>query len=361
MPEVPLKTSRIRTLTFAEAIREATEQAMTRDEGTIIMGLGVPDPKGIFGTTLGLKEQFGNERVMDMPASENGMTGIAIGAALNGLRPIMTHQRVDFALLALEQIINQAAKWHYMFDGKSKVPLVIRMIIGRGWGQGPQHSQSLQSFFAHVPGLKVVMPFSPHDAKGLLLASIEDDNPVIFLEHRWLHNLTGPVPEDYYTVPLGIAEIKRPGKDITIASVSHMTYEALRAAAVLDSGGISVEVIDIRSLKPLDAACIVASLKKTGRLMVLDTGWKTCGFAGEIVALAAEQCLSSLRSPPIRITLPEYPLPTSPALSCNYYPGLRQIVQKGLTLMGEADLRLEIPDSDRIPHDVPDLGFKGPF
>lgn len=185
----------MRELKFTQAINEATALSMEADPRVQIMGLGVPDPTGIFGTTTGLQARFGSERVTDLPTSENAMTGVAIGCALAGMRPILTHQRVDFAVLTMEQIVNQAAKWHYMFGGRMRVPLVIRMIIGRGWGQGPQHSQSLQAWFAHVPGLKVVMPTSPHDVKGLLISAIEDDSPVVILEHRWLYNFSGPVPE----------------------------------------------------------------------------------------------------------------------------------------------------------------------
>ena len=187
-----------RELKFYQAINEAIDTCMAGDPSVYVMGLGTPDPKGVFGTTLGLAQKYGAERVMDIPTSENGMTGVAIGSALVGMRPIIVHQRIDFALLSIEQIVNQAAKWHYMFGGQMQVPLVIRMIIGRGWGQGPQHSQSLQAWFAHVPGLKVVMPSTPYDAKGLLISSIEDNSPVVFIEHRWLYNIAGNVPEGSY-------------------------------------------------------------------------------------------------------------------------------------------------------------------
>ncbi|HEY9765762.1 MAG TPA: alpha-ketoacid dehydrogenase subunit beta, partial [Chroococcales cyanobacterium] len=218
-----------RELTYSQAINEALDQALERDPSVYLIGEGVPDPKGIFGTTLGLQEKFGSARVMDMPLSENGMTGVAVGSALMGLRPVMVHQRLDFALLALDQIVNHAAKWHYMFAGQQSVPLVIRLILGRGWGQGPQHSQSLHSWFAHIPGLKVVMPTTPHDAKGLLMKSIEDDNPVIFIEHRWLHDIKGEVPTEPYGVALGSCRVAREGKDLTIVSASYMTLEALKA------------------------------------------------------------------------------------------------------------------------------------
>lgn len=350
-----------RELKFFQAINEAIDLCMTNDPAVYIMGLGVPDPKGIFGSTLGLREKYGSERVMDMPASENGMTGMAIGSALVGMRPIMTHQRIDFALLSIEQIVNQAANWHYMFGGQMSIPLVIRMIIGRGWGQGAQHSQSLQAWFAHVPGLKVVMPATPHDAKGLLIASIEDNNPVIFIEHRWLYNITGHVPEGAYRVPLGRARVIMEGRDVTIAATSYMTVEALRAAEILAEGGVSAEVVDIRTLKPLDETLILESVHKTGHLIVADTGWKTVGFGAEVVARVAEDALGDLKSPPRRMALPDCPTPTTPALANHYYPRAVHIVATARRMLG---LNADDPISHAtisVPLDVPDTSFTGPF
>ena len=350
-----------RELKFFQAINEAIDLCMAKDPTVYIMGLGVPDPKGIFGSTLGLQQKYGGTRVMEMPTSENGMTGVAIGSALVGMRPILTHQRIDFAVLAMEQIVNQAAQWHYMFGGQMGVPLVIRMIIGRGWGQGTQHSQSLQAWFAHVPGLKVVMPTTPHDAKGLLIASIEDNNPVIFIEHRWLYNITGHVPEGVYRVPLGQARVVREGEDVTIAGTSYMTLEALRAAEMLAEDGIKAEVIDIRTLKPLDEELILESVRKTGRLIVADTGWKTVGFSAEIVARIAEEAFTDLRSPPRRVALPDCPSPTTPALANHYYPRAVHIVATAKRMLG---LSADIPAQHLItsvPLDVPDMSFTGPF
>ncbi len=350
-----------RELKFFQAINEAIDLCMAKDSAVYIMGLGVPDPKGIFGSTLGLQQRYGNMRVMDMPASENGMTGVAIGSALVGMKPIMTHQRIDFALLAMEQIVNQAANWHYMFGGQMSVPLVIRMIIGRGWGQGPQHSQSLQAWFAHVPGLKVVMPTTPYDAKGLLITSIEDNNPVIFIEHRWLYNITGHVPERIYRVPLGQAKVVKEGDDLTIAATSYMTLEALRAAETLAESRIKAEVIDIRTLRPLDNALILESVRKTGRLIVADTGWRTGGFGAEIVAQVAEEALGDLKSPPRRVALPDCPTPTTPALANHYYPRADHIVVTARRMLG---LSAEEPVKDMttsVPLDVPDASFTGPF
>ncbi len=353
-----------RELKFFQAINEAIDLCMAKDPAVYIMGLGVPDPKGIFGSTLGLQQKYGNTRVLDIPASENSMTGIAIGSALVGMRPIMTHQRLDFALLAIEQIINQAAKWHYMFGGQMRVPLVIRMIIGRGWGQGPQHSQSLQAWFAHVPGLKVVMPTTPYDAKGLLISSIEDNNPVIFVEHRWLYNIVGDVPEGVYLVPIGKAKIVRSGKDITIASTSYMTLESIKASDILAKAGVSAEVVDIRTLKPLAEELILKSVKKTGRLIVVDSGHIIGGGGAEVAARVAEKAFYHLKCPIKRIGLPDCPTPTSPGLTKFYYPRASQIVtaiKNMLDLEGtKDDSEFELLD-ESIPPDVPDKYFTGPF
>ncbi|MBI4283917.1 MAG: alpha-ketoacid dehydrogenase subunit beta [Chloroflexi bacterium] len=353
-----------RELKFFQAINEAIDLCLAKDPTVYIMGLGVPDPKGIFGSTLGLQPKYGSMRVMDMPAAENGMTGVAIGSALVGMRPIMTHQRVDFALLALEQIVNQAANWHYMFGGQASVPLTIRMIIGRGWGQGAQHSQSLSSLFMHIPGLKVVLPATPYDAKGLLIASIEDNNPVIFMEHRWLYNTVGQVPEGVYRVPLGKANIIRKGEDITIVSTSYMTLESIKASDFLAKSGVGVEVVDIRSLKPLDEELILQSVRKTGRLIVADLGWRTAGAGAEILARVAENAFHDLKCPMKRIALPDVPTPTSPALARAYYPRAIQIVHAVKDMLGIArtqdDEEFELADS-AVPHDVPDDSFTGPF
>src|SRR3990167_9345153 len=248
------------SMTYTKAINDALHIAMDKDPKVICFGLGVDDPKRIFGTTDHLQERFGKDRVFDMPTSENGMTGIGVGASLTGYRPVMVHQRLDFFLLAMDQLVNSAAKWYYMFGGQCSVPLVIRLIIGRGWGQGPTHSQNLQAWFAHIPGLKVVMPAFPEDAKGLLLESIFDDNPVLFLEHRWLHNSEGRVPGGDYRVPIGSARIVRAGKDVTIISMSYMTVEALRAATYLEKYGISCELLDLRTIKPMDWGAIFTSV-----------------------------------------------------------------------------------------------------
>jgi len=349
-----------REIKYCQAINEALGICMQNDPNVYLIGLGVPDPKGIFGSTLGLLKKFGSQRVMDMPTSENGITGIAIGSALTGMRPIMTHQRIDFAILAMEQIVNQAAKWYYMFGGQASVPLVIRMIIGRGWGQGPHHSQSLQAWFAHIPGLKVVMPTTPYDVKGLMISSVEDNNPVIFIEHRWLYNISGIVPEGYYRTPIGVSRITREGKDLTIVATSYMTIEAMRAADLLRKEGIYVEVIDVRTLRPLDDTMIFESVQKTGRLIVADTGWQSFGVSAEIVARVAEKALHDLKYPPQRVALPETPSPTTFVLANQYFPTSRNI------LMTAKQMDLKIPDhllnAETPPLlDIPDSSFSGPF
>jgi len=334
---------------------------MAADPSVVVMGLGVPDPVGIFGTTLGLQDKYGAGRAMDMPLSENAMTGVCIGAAVNGMRPILTHQRLDFALVSMEQIVNQAAKWHYMFGGKVRIPLVIRMIIGRGWGQGPQHSQSLHAWFAHIPGLKVIMPTTAHDAKGMLISAIEDDNPVISLEHRWLYGIADTVPEEMYRTPIGKIRTLRQGADVTLVGCSYMSLEALRAADVLAGMGIDAEVIDLASLRPLDEQGILQSVRKTGRLVAIDGGGVSFGVTAEILALASEKGFSFLKQAPVRIGLPDHPAPTSPALADGFYPRDGDITAAVLKMFGRpVDERLFAAPTDRRL-DQPNPGFKGPF
>lgn len=349
-----------RMISYAEALREAQDYCLGAYPETYLMGLGVPDPKGIFGTTLGLKEQYGPERVFDIPLSENAMTGVALGSAITGMRPILTHQRVDFALVSIEQIVNQAAKWHYMFGGQMQAPLVIRMIIGRGWGQGPQHSQSLHAWFAHIPGLKVILPTTPYDAKGMLIAAVEDDNPVICLEHRWLYGIQDEVPAEPYRVPLDRARVVRPGTDITLIGLSYMTLECLRAAELLAGQGVAAEVIDLRSVRPIDSETLTTSVGKTGRVLTVDQAEARCGVAGEISALLTERLFARLRCAPGRLCLPDYPTPTSPALADGYYPLARDIAVAALHLLERPDnLPPATPLGRRL--DQPDASFRGPF
>ena len=356
-----------RIITAADAIREALDLALAQRQDTYLMGEGVADPSGIFGTTKGLVDVYGPERVIEMPVAENGLTGIAIGSALMGRRPIMTHQRIDFALLCLEQLFNTAAKSHYVTNGAHRVPLTVRMVIGRGWGQGPQHSQSLEAMFASIPGLKVVMPSTPADFKGMLLASIEDDNPVIFIEHRWLHYVSGDVPTGWQTAPLDGPKKIHDGDRATIVASSYMTLEALRAANALARRGCATEVFDLRVLRPLKLAPIIKSVRRTGRLIVCDTGWRTLGLGAEIVAQVVEEALEDLKRPPIRIALPDHPTPSALALAEVYYPGSAEIISAAQKLC-------DIPKADAaaareevialrqgVPIDKPDPAFKGPF
>lgn len=348
-------------ITFAKAINEAFAVALEKDPNVICYGLGVDDPKGVFGTTLGLQQAFGPERVFDMPTSENAMTGIGVGAALYGLRPVLTHQRLDFALLSLDQIVNNAAKWRFMFGGQRGVPLTVRMIIGRGWGQGPTHSQSLQAWFAHVPGLKVVMPATVEDAKGLLLSAIFDDDPVIFLEHRWLHNMRGEVPAGDYRTPIGKAKTLREGDDITVVAMSYMTIEALHAVDHLTQQGVHCDLIDLRSIRPIDWPAITGSVKRTGRLLVLDTGNLTGSVSGEIVARVTSDCWTSLKGSPERLAMPDFPEGTSPALTKGYHIRAEHIAEKVGAMLGRDVKHAVLAEQRKHPADVPGDWFTGPF
>jgi acetoin:2,6-dichlorophenolindophenol oxidoreductase subunit beta len=351
----------MRELGYTDAILEATDLSMKEDSSVIVVGLGVPDPKGSFGTTSGLQDKYGDHRVMDMPLAENGMTGIITGASLNGLRPILFHQRVEFALLSIDQIVNQAAKWFYMNAGQQNVPIVIRMVIGRGWGQGAQHSQSLESWFAHIPGLKVVMPSNAYDAKGLLISSIKDNNPVIFLEHRWLHNTIDNVPSKKYKVPIGKARVAREGGDLTIVAHSYMVLEAISCADVLETQGISIEVLDLRSIRPLDTESILNSVSKTGRLVVADNGWTNFGVSAEIISIVTENIFDKLLSAPDRIGINDSPSPSSMSLTQHFYPKAKNIAKLVCKSLGQnINLNLLFPESN-LPSDIPDSSFMGPF
>ena len=313
-----------RMLTYAEAIREATENEMTRDSSVMVLGIGVDDFKGIYGTTAGLVEKFGTGRVVDTPMSEDAMTGVAVGAALAGLRPIHVHIRMDFLLLAMNQLVNIAAKSRYMYGGEACVPIVVRAIIGRSWGQGAQHSQGLHSFFMHVPGLKVVAPNTPYDAKGCLIQSIRDDNPVVFVEHRLIHYQKGHVPEVDYTIPFGQARLLSEGSDITLVGISHMAVECLRAKRYLDDMDLRAEVIDPVSLSPLDIDTIFASVEKTGKLLVVDSAWTTCGASAEIMAQVTEH-LGYGKTECRRIGFSPVTCPTTKNLENCFYPDAEKI------------------------------------
>jgi len=351
-------------VTYAQALLEGTRQAMELDPNVIVIGEGVPDPGAIFGTTKGLLEQFGPRRVFDMPLSENGITGVCIGASFHGIRPILIHQRIDFALLSLDQIINNAAKWSYTFNGQKSVPLVIRMIIGRGWGQGPQHSQSLQALFAHIPGLKVVMPSSPSDAKALMISAVEDNNPVIFIEHRWLQNIVEKVPKDPYRTPIDKARLVREGEHLSLVAFSYMVTEAIRIADALKEFGIDIEVIDMRSLRPLDIASVSRSVRKTGKLICLDSATKVGSISSEIIRQVVENDWKYLDKAPISLGTPDHPVPTTHYLANRYYLEADQIARVIIDYLDAREVNAdELVEGLRrtMPLDKPFTEFSGPF
>ena len=346
----------MREITYAEALNEAMVQEMERDPNVFVFGIGAPDHKGIFGTTLGLPEKFGPERCFDTPIAEESMTGVGFGAALNGLRPIHVHIRVDFLLLAMNQIVNMISPYCYSTGGKKGVPFVIRAVVGRGWGQGAQHSKSVQSFFAHSPGIKVVLPTTPYDAKGLLIAAIRDDNPVIVIEHRWLYWQKGEVPENPYTINIGEGQIIRKGSDLTIVSTSWLNVEALHAANILSKNGIDVEVIDPRSLAPLDEKILIESVTKTGHCIIADNDWIPYGAGAEIAAIIAENCFRSLKTPIKRMGFAHTPCPTARHLENEFYPNAKSIIRavEKVLNVGKIDLSQE----EFYSHEK---RFKGPF
>lgn len=317
----------VRVRTYVEALREAQAMLLASDPRVFLLGEGIDDPGGVFGSTLGLARDFGSQRVMDTPLAENGMTGVAIGAAMAGMRPIFIHMRTDFLPMSMDQIVNHAAKIHTMTGGRTAVPLVVRSIIGRGWGSAAQHSQALHPLFLSVPGLRVVMPSTPYDAKGLLMASVEDDNPVIFMEHRWLYGLHGVVPEAAYTVPLGRGVVRRSGIDATVVAISAMVPEALRAARELEQQGLSTEVIDPRTLRPLDMDLILESVERTGRLVIADPACPMGGVGAEIACRVAESAPGLLRAPVRRVQFPDAAVPCSPMLEQAYFPGALDIIR----------------------------------
>lgn len=344
---------------FSEQINIAQAHALHEDQNMLAFGLGMDDPTGIFGTTEGLAESHGGHRVFDMPTAENAMTGIGIGAAIGGSRVLMTHQRLDFFLLAMDQLVNNAAKWHYMFDGKMQVPLTIRLILGRGWGQGPTHAQNLQSWFAHIPGLKVVVPSRTQHVASLLYQSIMDNNPVVFLEHRWLHGQTCDSADlcDFQT-PLKSIEKLQNGEHLTLIANSYMLLEVLKAADILKQAGINCDVLDVTCINPIDWQEIYQSVAKTGKVIICDCGHLTGSFSGEISARITEHCFAQLSSPPVRLALPDHPEPTSYGLTTDFYNSADDIVLKAGELLACA-----IPNSVTADnkHDVPGAWFKGPF
>jgi pyruvate/2-oxoglutarate/acetoin dehydrogenase E1 component len=317
----------MRELSYLEAVREGLRQAMQADEKVFLFGEDVGQYGGAFGVSLGLLEEFGPERVIDTPISELGIAGAITGAALVGMRPVGEIMFMDFITLASEQIVNQAAKIHFMFGGKTSVPWVLRTPMGSGTGAAAQHSQSLENWFVHVPGIKVVAPSSPYDAKGLLLQSIRDDNPVLFLEHKLLYKTKGPVPEEPYTLPLGKAEVKRAGRDLTILATSIMVKKALEAAEQLAAEGIEAEVVDPRTLKPLDEETLIGSVCKTGKVLIVHESAKTGGYGGELAAvIAGSQAFDYLEAPIVRLAGRDMPIPYNRNLEAHTVPQVEDIV-----------------------------------
>jgi len=294
---------------YIKAIAEALSEEMARDENVFVIGEDVGGPGGAFGATKGLLETFGERRVKDTPISESAIVGLAIGAAAQGLRPVAEIMFVDFLTVCMDQIVNQMAKMRYMFGGVYKLPVVIRAPCGGGLNAGPQHSQCLESWFAHVPGLKVVMPATPYDVKGLLKTSIRDDNPVLFIENKALYAMKGEIPEEEYLIPIGKADVKREGKDVTVVATSRMVHQALEAAKSLSNEGIEVEVIDLRTISPLDKETIFKSVEKTSKLVVTHEAVKAFGIGAEIAAMVCEEMIDCLDAPVLRVGAPFVPVP----------------------------------------------------
>ncbi len=312
-----------RIISYIQALREALAYKMETDPSVFLLGQGVDDPGGMFGVTKGFQELYGSQRIFDTPVSEEGMMGICNGAAMSGMRPVYFHNRPDFLLLAFNQIVNHGSKVHWMDNGLTTVPLVIWAAIGRGWGSGPQHSQAIQGLLLSVPGIKIVMPSTPYDAKGLMISAIEDNNPVIIIEHRWLMRCEGVVPEEHYSIPFGKGVYRLKGTDCTIVGTSHAIDLAWTAAKQLKKEkNIHAEVIDLRTLKPLDEAILLESLQKTGKLLIVDTGWAFGGASAEIGYIAAEKGFSFLKAPPKRIALPDGHSPAGNVLEQFFYPNV---------------------------------------
>ncbi len=354
------KLNKKNTKKFSKIINHTLHDLMKRNKKVVCFGLGINDPKGIFGTTLNLKKKFGSNRVFDMPISENAITGIALGLSLNNYIPIVTHQRLDFFLLAMDQLVNNLAKWKYMFSSKKKTTVIIRLIVGRGWGQGPTHSQSLQSWFVHIPGIKVLAPAFASDYKNLLNQSIKQPGPTIVIEHRWLHELDSKINKKRKKT--NIANILSKGKSITIITYSYSTIEILQLKEILNKSGVYFDHIDLCSLKPLNYDLIFKSVKKTGKLIILDNlSHNICSIGKDIISNLIEKDQNIFKISPKLLTLPDYPSPTSHYLTKNFY------VNKETILRNISEMtKIKIKDKNKINikklmHDVPNLSFNGPF
>lgn len=371
------KPREVRILAFKDAIREAQEECLAADPHVVLIGEGVPDVKAVFGTTAGLKAKFPNQ-VFDMPVSENGMTGVCIGAALNEIKPILVHMRIDFSLYSADQLINNAAKWFSMFGGQKSVPMVVRMIVGRGWGQGNQHSQNLTALYAHVPGLKIFVPTNAKDAKAMLIEAVRDPNPVLFIEHRWLYDTTSEINDEvedfkfttqdlYHNDPLYDRPLASTYPDVTIVAIGHAVKESKIARRFLNEAGVSTTLIAIKQVKPWDARMVTNAFKRSMNLLVVDDAWKFCGLAAEIVAQVVEDeeahyitgsCGGKIR----RLTYPDYPSGSSPALAEHYYNGPLEIFNAVVEMLGrDVDSSAVVAYQKTRTHDVPDQNFRGPF
>jgi pyruvate/2-oxoglutarate/acetoin dehydrogenase E1 component len=341
--------SMTRQITYAQAISEAQVQAMEANPNIFLFGLGVNDCKGIFGTTLEATKRFGESRVFDVPACENALTGIGIGAAINGKHPVLVHARHDFMFLALDQMVNNAAKWKYTYAGKTAVPLAIRAIIGKGWGQGPTHSQNLQAVLMHFPGLVVTAPSNAYDVKGIIMEALNFQGPVVIIEHRGLYDLKMAVPEGAFRLAFGKARISREGRDVTVVATSSMVPEALRAAYILSEFGIELEVIDPVTLQPLDEDAILNSVQKTGRLICADGDWLNCSFTAEVAARMADKAFHALKAPIKRIGWPDCPAGVSKTMEEVFHPTHKNIIRTVLEIL------------DKPPMSIPDVEIKDTF
>jgi len=348
-----------RVLTYVDAICEALEQEMSRDPDVFVFGLDVDDHKGIQGSTRGLLEKFGAERVFTTPLSEDAMTGVAIGAAMAGMRPVHVHIRMDFLMLCMNQLVNMAAKAHYMYGGQVRVPMVVRSMIGKSWGQGAQHSQGLHAMFMHVPGLKVVAPSNAHDVKGCLIAAIRDDNPVMFVEHRLLYGTDAYVPEESFAMEFGKARVIGDPGEVTLIGISNMVSECLRAREILADEGIAAEVVDPISLVPLDSDTILDSARRTKRVVIVDNSWTMCGASAEIAALIAESLEPGAGVDIRRMGYAPTTCPTSPWLERPFYPNPATIAQTAHALArpGEDDWE----PAPELVEQVCETNFRGPF
>jgi pyruvate dehydrogenase E1 component beta subunit len=333
---MPEATAAVRELTLGEAVKEAIAEEMRRDPRVFLIGEDVAEYGSPFKVLSGLVEEFGTERVVDTPISEPGFTGLAVGAAMTGMRPIADIMFGDFVTLIMDQMVNQAAKIHYMSGGKWKVPMVLRATLGAGRRSAAQHSQSLHAWFSHIPGLKVVVPSTPYDAKGLLKTAVRDDNPVVFFEDKMMYRLKGPVPAEEYTIPFGVADVKRAGTDVTIVATSSMVQVALAAAEMLEKAGISAEVIDPRTIWPLDEKALIDSAIKTSRVIVVDEGYERYGVTAEIASVIAQGAFFHLEAPVKRIGAMHVPVPFSPPLEDFSIPSEKRVFEAARELCGKA-------------------------